>query len=509
MFGQTVTFGILPEEMSLFFEWGLLNSLTNILKFFVHVVPPPVIVYGYTPLRTLLMAMMRVNIGDMWMLYHAAALVVHIVGVMAVYRLGLRFLQDSRRAFFAGLLFAVHPLHVGAVGSIAGSFDLIGMTMMMWALERYVVYRRDGVRSARVMMYVLSAAAMLISEATLMFPLILLVYELYHPYPHRRLRDVVYFGLIAVVYLALRQTLAVAPALPVVSWPGSLVMVIEGVWMFLGMISSMYMTPSLVYIWFVIFLFLAVMAYLNRRGVHREEAYMLSNSFVWMTIGLLPVLVCVRWPVYLYSRYLYFACFAWSLFVVLVVFKKVPEGECAIKADGIVSIVGVSLVIGLYSVAAVYNLGFFKNSVAFYEQLVRLNPLRTDFHLTLGGQYLRQGQFDRAIAQYQTASKINPSDPAIYFAMEPAYRNQERWTEAEAALQTAIGLRPDFAEAHYNLAVLYAYLGNEPGVSRHLGEATRLWTAQGKVVEAAEAEDAVAGFMIEIQKERERQRASD
>ncbi len=79
---------------------------------------------------------------------------------------------------------------------------------------------------------------------------------------------------------------------------------------------------------------------------------------------------------------------------------------------------------------------------------------------TLGYLKFKQAKYDEALDALSRAAKLDPGNPEIQNYLGVTLSNKGLRSQAEAALRKAIGLNPNYADAHYNLAVIY--IGQTP-----------------------------------------------
>jgi len=94
-----------------------------------------------------------------------------------------------------------------------------------------------------------------------------------------------------------------------------------------------------------------------------------------------------------------------------------------------------------------------------YKAALNLNPNYSKAHNNLGNVYNRTGRIKEAIEEYKTALEINPNYAEAYNNLSHAYLNAGRINEAIESYKTALRLNPNYPEAHKNLAIVYAGKG--------------------------------------------------
>jgi Tfp pilus assembly protein PilF len=191
------------------------HSLLHAWKFFNETYWPNA--HGaalYRPLAVLLYA-------AEWTIGRGAPLVFHVVNVslyVAVSVLVLWFaLQCLPRgaAWVAAALFAVHPVHVEAVGNVVGQAELWTAVVMVGAVALYVRDRRAGLPLGRRTMCIIVAlyvAGMLIKENAIVLPALIIAAEALLIDDRRDWREragslrplILWMGLFAAVFLWIR-----------------------------------------------------------------------------------------------------------------------------------------------------------------------------------------------------------------------------------------------------------------------------------------------------------------
>ena len=119
--------------------------------------------------------------------------------------------------------------------------------------------------------------------------------------------------------------------------------------------------------------------------------------------------------------------------------KAAPDNALALSSLGIVE----------------YRLKDYKNATNHLEQSVKINPTISQNWLTLGLSYYFLKQFNLAISALTRAKHEDPKDPRTCLYLAVVIRDYGWGRAAETELMRAIALDPDYADAHFNLALLY------------------------------------------------------
>lgn len=108
-----------------------------------------------------------------------------------------------------------------------------------------------------------------------------------------------------------------------------------------------------------------------------------------------------------------------------------------------------------------------QEAVSVLQEAVRLSPQSALVYSTLGQVYRLLGKFQEALGALQEALRISPKDPVTYNYLGMTLESYQRNQDALAAYKQAIDFKSDYAEAHYNLALLYFTLGDRNQALHH------------------------------------------
>ncbi len=113
--------------------------------------------------------------------------------------------------------------------------------------------------------------------------------------------------------------------------------------------------------------------------------------------------------------------------------------------------------LALSNLAAVYfHTDRLKAAEMMLKKAVTVSPDDAYSHQTLGIVFFRQGRYEEAVTSLTRSVDLNPKNPVArnYLGITASKKG---WAEAaERELLEAISLNPSYAEAHFNLAVVYA-----------------------------------------------------
>lgn len=90
------------------------------------------------------------------------------------------------------------------------------------------------------------------------------------------------------------------------------------------------------------------------------------------------------------------------------------------------------------------------------ERAIKVSPTDAFSLTTLGAVMIEQNRIEDAVAYLERANQSAPDDPIALNYLGVASSQLGQFGKAEQSLRRAITVKPDYAEAHFNLAVIYA-----------------------------------------------------
>jgi predicted Zn-dependent protease len=102
-----------------------------------------------------------------------------------------------------------------------------------------------------------------------------------------------------------------------------------------------------------------------------------------------------------------------------------------------------------------------------YEQAIAAEPAFVDAAVNLGRLLHDRGDLAGAERVYRAAAR-NSDDAVLLYNLGVLLDDQHRGAEALEAYEAAVASDPEFADAHYNLGLLYESLGRAKDAIRHM-----------------------------------------
>lgn len=372
---------------------------------------------GYRPLLKLTY-LFNYTLGEGTFSFHLFNLLLHFGNSVLVYLLILQFgcccgieRNWQRAALFAGLLFAVHPVHSEAVTYLSGRSTAL-MTFFylaaLWAYARSLEPARSGFRYLSLLSFML---AVLSKESAMLFPLALLVWEWSCRTPWRVVvqRLWPYWLLFVLAGMALllhpkywtlmsesvqlrslhdsflTQVYVTVAQIGKLAWP--LALNIDPDYPVLHEISAV--LPQL----------LLLLALLALALFSRSTRPWLSLGLVWLVLHLLLLNTFFPRADIANERQLYWA--DWAMLCALAV-----EAECWLNRRAALLALGV-LISVLAGLTLHRNTAYY-SEVALWEDTVAKSPSKARAWNNLGFAYQLEDRKDDAVHAYCTAIRLNP-----------------------------------------------------------------------------------------------------
>jgi Flp pilus assembly protein TadD len=416
------------------------------------------------------------------------------MSAIAVYILALLILSDGSGALLSASVFAVHPVHAEAVTWISGRSELLWALFMLSSFSLYIVYKkRKGIThiAGSLALFFLS---LLSKETAIIFPLVLMLYELFYGTEglKRRVRFPVFYALTIIPYIILRteflknaglvgnQSLLLrmytAPGL-FAEYLRLLILPFNLKVFYDVSIKKTFLSPDVIVPLIVLGLILVGTLFVRR---HDKG---LSFSLLFALIVLIPVTGIVRllYPAFMADRYLYVPSvgFSMALGTLYAAIARKTEPTPDQKTDSMRGSFWFSNKVrlgGAFIVAALLILTFqrnyrWKDDVTFMRTMVKDAPNSDFAHYNLGTVYDRMGRFEEALKEYQVALTLRPNNAQAHNNLGILYEKTGRLDEAVKEYQAAVKLDPSHAKAFSNLGLLFRRMSRAADALRTLQDA--------------------------------------
>ncbi|MFH1073525.1 MAG: DUF2723 domain-containing protein [Candidatus Firestonebacteria bacterium] len=122
-----------------------------------------------------------------------------------------------------------------------------------------------------------------------------------------------------------------------------------------------------------------------------------------------------------------------------------------------------------FNIGVSYNAkGDIKKALEYFEKTFSKSPAYVDAYYGAANCYFFRKDFENAFKIYLKTTEINPEFAIGYNGAAAAMHSLGRYTEAVKYYKKAISLKPDYLEAYSNLSGAYQALGNKEGAIKTL-----------------------------------------
>jgi tetratricopeptide (TPR) repeat protein len=429
-------------------------------------------------------------------LHHLSAVLYHIVTALLLFH-ALRHMTGSlwRSAMVAGL-FALHPLHVESVAWASERKDVLSALFWMATLLAYSAYARRPTWKGYALTGFTFVLGMMAKPMLVTLPFVLLMLD-YWPLGRMRLAWVTWCNPKTPEASTWRLVAEKVPFL-ILSVVFSVVAYVrQGETVVISFEKLPLATR-------VLNAFLSYVDYIQKTVVPvnlaaRYTYYIPIPVASALGCALLLLLVSAGAVVFVRRRPYWFVGWFWYLGVLVPViglvqiggfskadrFTYIPTiglyiaavwgaGELLHRCHRRVLAVAAILILLVYSVMTVIQVGYWHDNITLYEHALkatREGPLAQN---NLGAALLDKGRLDEAKAHFEEALKLRPFYSEAHNNLANVLKRKKDFAGAALHYRAAIRLDPDFFEARFNLANLLSDQGDFPNAERQYLESMTL-----------------------------------
>jgi tetratricopeptide (TPR) repeat protein len=415
--------------------------------------------------------------------YHVTNIALHCAAVLILWRILARL--NVPGAWFAALLFAVHPLNVESVTWIAQRKNLLAMFFFLlsvrWFLNTGIVdYVEANVGERNTWCnrwYLLSlfafVLAMLSKESVAPMPIILLgaIAWLRRPL-WRDLARLAPFFAVAAVLVVVEIWFQRHVSLETIRTEGVLQRLLGAgavVWFYL--LKALW-PAKLIFVypkWHIVAAqvawWLPLSTAIGLTGIlwGARRSWGKTTLFAWgyFCAMLIPVLgfadvYFMRYSLVAdhYAHLALIGIVVWAAAVGSTLLQRIPIVARACWKIPIAVIIA-GLVVALGDATWRRNLEY-RDAMTLYTTTLKANPDSTLMHLNLGYLEQQRGNNAEAMAHFQAALRLDPSMPNVHLNLGAVLFAMGRVPEAIAEDEIAVRLNPAFAKGHVNLGLALA-----------------------------------------------------
>jgi len=383
-------------------------------------------------------------------------------------------------AFFAGLLFGIHPVNTEAVAYIAGRADSLYSIFFLLSFIFFIRYINRVLKHKKsihliVLSNIFFILSLLSKEVSVVLPLLLLTYlfiliknstskETFKPLKNLWIS----YAIIVFIYAILRFTVLnffdMAPPMLSIKIPFinrmltffkvivvyiKLLIVPTGLHMERAMRITRYIyEPDAL---LSLFVFLGIIG----TGVIFLRINRIISFFIfWFFINLLPMSNIYPINSFIAEHWIYMASLGYYVFVgfgVYTIYLKVrqnlPARFILLGLTGSVFLI--------YSFMTVERNKDWKDEISFFESTLKYRPTNARLYLNLGNTYYEKKEYNNAIKQYQKVLELDPNDQAALGNIGAVYLNKGDFKKAKEYIKKALLINQKNPTNHNNLAKIY------------------------------------------------------
>ena len=422
---------------------------------------------NYHPLTMLSYAIDHIAGGQDPFVYHFTNLLLHTGNAVVLYFFVSRIAVNRTVGLFTALLFALHPVQTESVSWVAERKTLLCALFYLLALWQYTGYVRQPSLRKMLVVCMLGVAAMLSKGVGVALPVSLLAVDIWM---QRNLTNKkpwleklplvavsIVMGIVAIKAQASENALGMHAETNIWStlMYAAAAYVQYIVHLFVPIDLSVIYPYPLGVGWVEYLCFAVVIGIVGLAVVaYRRKWYILCGGLVFYTANIALVLQFIQFGETLMAdRYLYIAGIGILFPVVYYLYIWLLAKGKQLVATVIMTCVAAALL-----VATFIRNDIWLSDLDFYTAIVNTFPNSAVAQYSMGGLYMRMGQYDDAEAHLDMAVRLDPLNYKAWYNKGALHLRQGRAMEALDALNKCIAIK-EYPKAYFSRAMLYEGTG--------------------------------------------------
>lgn len=414
----------------------------------------------YVPLTALSLSINHFFFGFNPAPYLYTNLLLHIFMVIASFIFLKMLFKDDWLAFFAVLVFAIHPAQAEVVAYVSGRRDVLYALFFMMSLVYYLRYLQTDFSKKYLIYSLLFFTLSLLSKSqALLMPFVLLAIDQVH---HRKIvsKEVlkekigfvllaVLFGIISVIVKQQSEGFAISREVLEVPFYERIAYAFYGFGMYIinvfipVKLSLVHPYPNdgvPIIAWFSIIPVTIFVFWMGYRFLKKPNLALFGIVFFILMIALMLQLFPNSYGI-MNDHYLYVPLIGLAIFMASM-FHKVKNKTIAM------------LVFSAYLIIFIFvtrqRVEVFQSGISVFTDVLKSYP---DSYVGLnnrGSIYYEQGKFQQAFNDFSESIQVNSNNPYAYNNRAVLFLASGKIDEAMEDLNTAIAQRSDYADAYSN-----------------------------------------------------------
>jgi len=421
----------------------------------------------YRPLFSLWMLIIHTLGGLSPWFWHLSSAALHVACTYLVYRLAKQLIGSNLGSVAAAAIFAVHPIHVDAVGWVSASNELLFTLLMLAALLVLMAPRAKAAGWPVVVSALLFFAGLFAKETGVaMIVLLVVAARIRLKDRHREIElwamAVGPYLLAAGTWLTIRwlvlhgagiengehtwrEVCFSAPSI-LLFYLGKLAVPLK---LSGGYVNPIYASPASQ---FLLPLAVGLVILLLATWLTVRHNWLIGFSAALILLPLLPALVAIRlYPQgdMTHDRYLYLPSVGFCLLAGLFVgWLWMKSRAMAVATGGVAAALLIT-----FCVLTFAQQRFYHDDIAFLQREIDVNPRNAYAYALLGNVEMDDVRTDVALEHYRIAARLAPDDPKINLFLARGLFAKRQYSEAEEVL-SRLAARKDFDTNRQNAILL-------------------------------------------------------
>ena len=453
VYANTLNHGFVWDDVDIIGNSPLLEKLSNIPKFFITEDTAQGEATGYyRPITYVSFALDRALWGLNPVGFNITNLFLHILVALAFYRVVAALFKRENLAFFAALLFSLHPIAGETVNFHAGGRNTLLCALFTLLSLLFYVNKKYLPAIACFILAIFS------KEFALLLPAVFLLHDRtinkekiswlhYLPYA---VAIAGYLGLRSFAVHAHANLLTSIRISNVAGIPRLIIGYLKQM-AFPVDLKTMYVVPAHG-TWTSIIAFSLILSVLAGIVVTFRKKYEILFSASLFLLFLLPVTnMFPLGTTAMADRYAYFALFGFSLAL----------AYCMCLANNKFALSILALLCTFYAAIDVHRNWIWKDNFSFFTQMTKDAPEMSIGYQNLGYAYYNKEDFVNAEKYLQLASSKKDVNPTMLIGHAEMFWEMQKLDKAIASLNKKLELEPGNPQAYIMASTIYEEMGNK------------------------------------------------
>ncbi len=421
---------------------------------------------GYIPLTMLSFALEYHFVKLNPFLYHLDNLIFHFGIVVLIFILAQQIGLSRRAAYFAALLFGIHPIHVEPVMWVTARKDVLYGIFYMLALCQYVQYVRNKKFHAYCLTLFFGFLSILAKPMALSLPLIFFVFDwlLKRKFDRNCVIDKIphFLYIIPITWLTYSFFARMPPAHDIshgiLVWIWTFIFYIRK-FVFPFVLTPVYELPEPVALhnpqyYLSVFAFIAWLALLI---VLRKDRWFIFSQLVYV----FSVFFLLRYDnadkVFVADRYMYLPSMGVCIFIGVFFDRRLCQASHNFLRKWKIWFFVIMFYLVL-SVKSYSQTQIWKDSLALWNHEIKYYPRMLVAYNDRTAAFVQLGRIDSAIADCEKAIEIDPDNDKAHNNRGVLFNITKQYSLALNEFNKANRINPHNANVYFNRAITYSYL---------------------------------------------------